>query len=348
MKLKEISSLIQGHLMGEEEKEIHGVGSLEDASRGEITFLEKTNQLQHLQKTSASAIILPDTLKETLENCFSDSQFKERGLSLLWVKNPRLAFLKVMEVFKKEETDFWKGIHPTVLIGKGTRIDPTVSISPYGVIGDGAVIGTRSQIGSFVHIGTGVKIGSDCLIYPHVTIREEVEIGDRCILHPGVVLGSDGFGYVEEGSIHRKVPQMGKVIVEEDVEIGANVTIDRGTLGVTRIGKGTKIDNLVQIAHNVEIGEGSILAAQVGIAGSTKIGKRVVFGGQAGLVDHLTIGDEVQICAQAGVTKSFPEKTTISGYPARPHAQAMRIYAAMQRLPELLKKLENLLKSNLK
>ena len=344
MKLKEITSLLKGHLTGESEKKIQGVGSLEEAQRGEITFMEKAHHLSLLQKTHASAVILPEDLKETFQNQIDKNQTPQRGPSLLWVKNPRLAFLQVMKLFWKEE-NFGEGIHPTVLIAEGTKIDPTVAVSPYGVVGGGVEIGARSRIGPFVYIGPNVRIGSDCLIYPHVTLMEGVEIGDRCILHPGVVLGSDGFGFVQDGSAHRKVPQMGKVILEKDVEVGANVTIDRATLGVTRIGKGTKIDNLVQIAHNVEIGEDSLLAAQVGIAGSSKIGKRVAFGGQSGLADHLIIGDEVQIGAQAGVTKSFPKKTVISGYPARPHAQAMRVYAAMQKLPNLIKKIEKLLKS---
>lgn len=345
MNLKEIASLIDGTLDGKGGDEIRGVGPLEEAERGEITFLEKSSQLLHLKKTKASCVILPLDLRENYENDFKTHPLPHEFPTLLWVKNPRLAFLQVMERFQPQG-EFQAGIHPTVLMGREIRLDPTVSISPYGVLGDHVEIGARTRVGPFAYMGQGVRIGSDCLLYPHVTLLEGVEIGNRCILHPGIVLGSDGFGFVPLGNAHRKVPQMGQVIIEDDCEVGANVTIDRATLGATRIGRGTKIDNLVHIAHNVEIGEGCLIAAQVGIAGSTKIGKRVLFGGQAGLVDHIRIGDEVQIGAQAGVTKSFPEKTTISGYPARPHHQAMRIYAAMHRLPELLKKIEKLLKNN--
>jgi UDP-3-O-[3-hydroxymyristoyl] glucosamine N-acyltransferase len=343
MKLKEIASLVKGHLTGNDGVEITGVSSLEDAQRGEITFLEKSKQLSHLQKIKASAVILSEDLSESFKSLYSSNQINSKGISLLWVQNSRLAFTQVMELFRKEE-DFGKGIHPTVILGKGNRIDPSAVIAPYAVLGENVEIGSGTLIGSFAYIGSDVRIGSNCLIYPHVSLMKGVEIGKRCIIHPGAVIGSDGFGFIPDGAAHRKVPQLGNVVLEDDVEIGANVTIDRATLGTTRIGKGAKFDDLVHIAHNVEIGEGSLLAAQVGIAGSTKIGKKVIFGGQAGLVDHLDIGDEVHIGAQAGVIKSFPPKTVISGYPARPHAQAMRVYAAMQKLPELIKKIEKLLK----
>ena len=186
------------------------------------------------------------------------------------------------------------------------------------------------------------EIGKDCLVYPNVTIREDVKIGDRVIIHSGAVLGSDGFGFAKDGEVYRKIPQIGNVVIEDDVEIGANVTIDRATTGTTHVGKGTKIDNLVQIAHNVVIRENCILVAQVGIGGTTEIGKGATLAGQAGVIGHIKIGDGAVVAAQAGVTKSVPADTMVSGYPAREHNQAKRIYASFQKLPDLIKRVAEL------
>jgi UDP-3-O-[3-hydroxymyristoyl] glucosamine N-acyltransferase len=212
-----------------------------------------------------------------------------------------------------------------------------IGIGPFAVIEEGAKVGDRSLILAGTYVGKDASIGEDCLIYPHVTIREEVEVGDRVIIHCGVVLGADGYGFVSDGDVHRKVPQVGNVVIESDVEIGANSTIDRATNGTTRVGRGTKMDNLVMIGHNVVIGENCLIVAQVGIGGSARIGANVTVGGQVGIVGHIKVGDGVVIGAQAGVIGDVPANTTVSGYPAREHGQARKVYACTQKLPDLLK-----------
>ena len=217
-----------------------------------------------------------------------------------------------------------------------------IDVAAERVIEGGVVIGDRTTILPGTCILRHSRIGSDCLIYPNVVIREYTEIGARVILHGGVVLGSDGFGFMTEGSVLHKVPQIGRVVLEDDIEVGANTCIDRATTGTTRVRRGTKIDNLVQVAHNVEIGEVSLLCAQVGVSGSTQVGSRVKLAGQAGLVGHIRIGDGAVVGAQGGVTKSVPPETCVSGYPARPHAAAVRQQAALARLPELLDELREM------
>ena len=204
------------------------------------------------------------------------------------------------------------------------------------------MIGDRTTILPLVAICEGARIGADCLLFPHVTIREHCEVGDRVIIHSGAVIGSDGFGYAKDGATHHKIPQIGIVRIEDDVEIGANSTVDRATTGITLIKRGSKLDNLVQVAHNVVIGEDSILAAQVGVSGSTELGRNVVLAGQAGLVGHIKIGDGAKVGAQGGVTKSIPPDTSVSGYPAREHGHSKKIYAATARLPEMMKEFRRL------
>jgi UDP-3-O-[3-hydroxymyristoyl] glucosamine N-acyltransferase len=227
-------------------------------------------------------------------------------------------------------------IAPTARIGSGVHIGPNVVIEEGTAIGDGSTI----LAGSYV--GRDTEVGAGCLIYPNATIREEIRIGSRVIIHSGAVIGSDGFGFVREGEVYRKIPQIGTVVIEDDVEVGANVTIDRATTGTTVVGKGTKIDNLVQVGHNVTIGENCILVAQVGIGGSTQLGNGVTMAGQAGAVGHITIGEGATVGAQGGVHKSIPTGMTVSGYPAREHTQANRIYASLLKLPELLKKVADI------
>jgi UDP-3-O-[3-hydroxymyristoyl] glucosamine N-acyltransferase (EC 2.3.1.-) len=250
----------------------------------------------------------------------------------------------MISLISPEDTKHPKGIHKTAIIAKSVKLGKGVAVGPFCVIEEGAQIGDRSVIYASCYIGYKTKIGKDCLIYPKISIRDKITIGDRVIIHGGTVIGSDGFGFATVKGLHHKIPQIGTVVIEDDVEIGANVTIDRARFDKTIIGRGTKIDNLVQIAHNVVVGENSIIVAQAGISGSTVIGNNVTLAGQAGLVGHITIGDGAIVAAQAGVTKSVPPNTMVSGYPAREHESARKVIACVQRLPELVETIRDLKK----
>jgi len=227
-------------------------------------------------------------------------------------------------------------VDPSVVLGGG------VSVGPNAVIGPGCRIGDRTVVGPGCILGEDVTVGSDCLLHPGVVVRERCTVGDRCILHPGVVLGSDGFGFATVDGVHHKVPQVGTVVLEDDVELGANVCVDRGALGETRIGRGTKVDNLVQIAHGVTVGKGCLLVAQVGISGSTVLGDHVVMAGQSGVAGHLKIGNRVVATAKAGVVRNVPDGTMVSGFPARPHREWLRDAAALRRIEALRQKVREL------
>jgi len=328
MTLKEIAEAVSGKLSGDGNLVIEGVGSLTEAKKGEITFLASPRYRNQVSKTKASAIII-------------DEEVELPKIPSIRTKNPYLAFSRVMNVLVPPKKPA-AGIDKTSILGKRVKLGKDIAIGAYVVIGNGVVIGDRTVIFPGTYIGDKVVIGKDGLIYPNVTVREEVIIGDNVIIHPGAVIGSDGFGYATEEGKHHKVPQVGTVEIEKGVEIGANVTIDRATLGKTIIGQGTKIDNLVQIGHNVRIGKNCLIVSQVGISGSTAIGDNVILAGQAGLVGHITLGDNAIVGAQAGVTKSVPANTTVSGYPAREHRAARKINAQLVRLPKLYEQIKEL------
>ena len=328
--LKEIARLVGGKIVGDENIAIAGVAGIEEAGKGEITFLDDKKTPALLETTRAAAVIV-------------GREVREAKVPLIQVENPYLAFTRVMRSLSPQRKPA-RGVHPSAIIAGGADLGKGVSIGAYSVIEKDVRIGDNTTIYPLVYVGQGSKIGEDCLIYPRVMIREGIEIGNKVIIHSGTVIGSDGFGYISHEGRHYKVPQIGQVVIEDDVEIGASVTIDRATLGKTWIKRGVKIDNLVQVAHNVVIGEDSIIIAQVGISGSTEIGKGVTLAGQAGLAGHIKIGDKAIVGAKAGVTKSVPPKTVVSGYPARPHAQSKRIEAGISRLPELYKMVQGLKK----
>lgn len=320
--LREIAEFIDGKVLGNEGIVITGVSGIKEATEGDITFLANPKYFPLIEKTAASAIITSGDIQTTAK-------------PIIRTTNPSLAFAKVISLFAPSEVAHPKGIHPTAILGKNVSLGNNVAVGPYVVIEDNVSIGENTIIYSACFLGHHSKIGADTLIYAHVSIREYITIGSRVIIHSGTVIGSDGFGFATIKGLHHKIPQIGTVEIGDDVEIGANVTIDRARFEKTVIGRGTKIDNLVQIAHNVVIGENSIIVAQVGISGSTNLGKNVTLAGQAGVVGHISIGDNAVVMAQSGVSKSIPADTMVWGYPAKPAEIAKRINACVQRLPSL-------------
>lgn len=331
LRLSEVSKRLGVPLHGDGSIEIKGVAPIRDAGEGDLTFLGNARYEMYLATTEASAIIMP--LSSAPPGC---------RFAVLASEHPYVDFLKVLRIFAEDRVLLPKGIHPSALIAPGVDIGAEVAIGPNVVIEEGSSLGERTAALAGSYIGRNVRVGSDCLVYPNVVIREECVIGDRVIIHSGAVIGDDGFGFVRDGETIRKIPQIGNVVIGDDCEIGANTTIDRATTGTTRIGRGTRIDNLVMIAHNVEIGENSILCGQVGISGSTIVGSDVTLAGQVGIVGHVEIGDRVRVGAQGGVTKSIPDGTEVSGYPALPHPQARRIYASMRGLPDMIRLVRDL------
>jgi len=328
-KLGELAALVGGRLEGDAELVIHGVAGIREAQPGDITFVANARYEEFVGATRASALLAAPGL--------------QADIPLIRTDNPYFAFFQVLNLFAGDAAARYpRGVHPQAVVERDVTLGTDVSIGPFCHIGAGAVIGDGTTLLGGVFVGEKARIGTRCLIYSHVTIREECRLGDRVILQPGVVIGSDGFGYARHGAIYHKIPQVGCVVIEDDVEIGANSCVDRATTGETRIKRGTKIDNLVQIAHNVVVGENTVLAAQVGISGSTEVGDCVTMGGQAGVAGHVTIGDRVMVGGSAGVTKSVPPDTMVSGYPAREHSAARRIYAYIALLPELFKRVKNI------
>lgn len=316
-----------GKLWGDATVEVTGLAGIKEAKVGDLTFVANPKYRDFLNVTKASAAIVG--LTETRST-----------LPLILVNDPYLAYQKVASVLFIPHHSVATGVHPTAIVAEDARIGTGCAIGAYVVIEQDAEVGNAVILYPFVYIGAKAKVGEKSVFYPHASLREECEVGKRCILHNGAVIGADGFGFAtDQQGIHRKIPQVGNVVLEDDVEVGANTTVDRAALGSTVIKSGTKIDNLVQVGHNVVIGRGCLLAGQVGISGSTEIGDQVAIGGQAGLIGHIKIGDQARIGAQAGVTKSVPPNVSVSGYPARPHLEAKRREAAALRLPEALKRI---------
>ena len=322
-RLSEIAAAIGATIEGEGDPVITGAAGIKEAAPGQITFLANPRYRSFAADSLAAAIIVgPDYVSEG-------------PLLLVRAADPYVAYIKVLRMFGADRPERIPGIHPTAVVEAGSRLGSDVSIGAHVVVETGAAIGNRVTLMPGVFVGRDTTIGDDSFVYPNVTIRERCTIGRKVVVHPGTVIGSDGFGHARDGACFLKVPQLGTVVIEDDVEIGANVTIDRATTGVTHIATGVRIDNLVQIAHNVTIGEHSIICAQVGISGSTEIGRRVTLAGQAGLAGHIRIGEGAMVGGQAGVTKSVQPGARVSGYPATEHDQALRIQAHTRKLPEL-------------
>ena len=331
MKASAVAQVVNGRLEGGDDPEITGVAPLEHAGPSDLSFLADARYLPYLERSSAGVILVRDALEERVAD--------ERTRIVVGDVHRALATL-LPHLYPERPPE--PGIHPTAVIGEGVRLGRDVSVGPYAVVGRGTRIGDRARIGAQVVIGEGCELGEDVVLHPHVTLYNGVRIGARSIVHSGARLGVDGFGYVFVDGRHQKVPQVGRCEIGEDVEIGANSTVDRGSIGATVVGDGVKIDNLVHLGHNVRVGDLSILIAQVGVAGSTKLGRGVTLGGQVGVSGHVTIGDGATLAAQAGVFGDVPAGVTYSGYPARPHKEALRAQASLFRLPRLMKRLRAL------
>ncbi len=330
--LQQIQQQIGGDLAGSGGIIISGVNSLELAKPGDITFAENKRYLELAQKTQASAIVVSE-----------DFPVLERP-GLLRVANPKQSFIAIMSMFARKSVDF-SGIHPAAVISEqSVHLGKDVAIAAVAVIGDNVTIGDATSIESGTHIGNGVKIGKHCQIGPNVTILSDVTIGNNVIIHAGTVIGGEGFGYFWDGRKQQKIPQLGGVQIDDDVEIGCNSCIDRATFGLTRIRQGVKIDNLVQIAHNNDIGEHSIIVSHVGLSGSVTLGKRVTLAGQVGVADHVHIGDGATAAARTGVSKDIQAGQVVWGAPNRPIKQVMKEFACIARLPRLFEQVKQLAK----
>lgn len=326
---REIAALTGGTLAGDPDVVLTGVAGIKEAQPGDVTFIASPKYAGALKTTRATAIFFPQSMAAA-----------GVGLpaTLILVADPMAAFAALVQKVAPPPVKHAPGIHPTAVIAPTAKLGQDVSIQPHVVIEPEAVIGDGTVIGAGSYIGHRCVLGQQCRLYPRVTLREDTRLGDRVLLHGGVVLGADGFGFEQAEGRHKKIPQLGNVAIGDDVEIGANTTVDRARFGTTRIGKGTKIDNLVQIGHNCIIGEHCIICGLVGMAGSTTIGNYVTIAGQVGIAGHLTIGDKAIVMAQAGVAKDVEPGAIVLGSPAIPHKKFKRIYAASLRLPDLVAK----------
>ena len=327
--LAELIEEIDGEIHGDPHKIIRGIAPFDKAGIDDITFADSPKILKQVSETKAGAVIVPKKFQQ------------EVATNLIKSDNPRLAFAKIMNLCFPAALPS-ESISPKAFIGQNVSFGKDVCIGPFAVIEDNATIGSRVTIHPHVVVGNRVTIGDDGVIYPNVTILDRCVIGNRVIIHSGTVIGSDGFGFVPDGEKHYKIPQLGIVQVDDDVEIGACNTIDRATFGKTWIKSGVKTDNHVQIAHNVVVGENTLIVAQVGIAGSATIGKNVILAGQAGVGGHISIGDYVTVGPQAGVARSVPEGQVVSGTPEMPHKLWLRVSQMIPRLPELKRKINDI------
>jgi UDP-3-O-[3-hydroxymyristoyl] glucosamine N-acyltransferase len=327
--VRQIATQLGATFEGDGEVLVRGVAGIRDATPGQLTFIANAKYFSEIKNTRASVLIVPEGAEIEFRPIIRSAQ-------------PKLAFIKTMELFISAKPKLVPKIDPTAVIGKNVSLGKDIYLGAYVVIEDDVSLGDNTVIYPGSYIGRQSKIGANTFIFPNVTIWEAVNIGNRVTIHSGTVIGCDGFGYTEANGIQYKMPQLGTVVIEDDIEIGANVTIDRATLGKTWIKKGTKIDNLVHIAHNVVVGEHAVIVAQVGISGSVEIGDRVTLAGQSGIAGHIKIGAGTTVAGRSGVTKSIPANICVSGFPARLHRQEQKTQAYVQRLPKLIEKVRAL------
>jgi len=324
----EIATIVQGEVLGDGTVNLTGLAAADSARAGELTFAEKEPQFRAAEQGGATAILAP-------------APFASECKTVIRVANPRIAFAKVLPLFHPAQ-HFMPGCDPSARIAATAHIDPSAHVGPHCVVGEEVTIGARSVLMGGNHICSGSRIGEDARLYPNVVLCDRTQIGDRVTIHAGTVIGSDGYGYVFDQGTHRKVLQVGNVVIHNDVEIGANAAIDRGALGSTVIGAGTKIDNLVHVAHNVVIGRHCLIMGQVGFAGSTHLGDYSVVASQSGIAGHLKLGPQSTVGAKSGVMRDVPPKGTVLGIPAQPDKQTKRQWIAMQQLPETVRRVREL------
>lgn len=324
----QIAGQVNGEVLGDGSMEITGLAPANAARPGDLTFAEKESYFAAAEASLASAILVPEG-------------FVSSTKVLIRVANPRIAMARVLPLFFPPE-QYPSGIDPTARISASAQVDATASIGPNCVVSDGVRIGARSVLMGGNHLGRNCQLGDDVVLFPNVVVYTRCLIGHRVSIHAGTVIGSDGYGYVFDAGCHRKILQVGNVIIHDDVEIGANTAIDRGALGSTVIGQGTKIDNLVHIAHNVIIGRHCLVMGQAGFAGSTRLGDYCVIASQSGIAGHLQLGNQATVGAKSGVMRDIPDKGTVLGIPAYPDKQTKRQWIALQQLPEMVRRLREL------
>lgn len=331
MKASEIAQLVEGRFQGAADPDLVDVAPLDRAGPDQLSFLADPKYLPYLEGAQAGAVLIAESL--TMRGSTT--------LPRIVVRDVHHALATLLQRFHPEPAR-QPGIHPTAILGNEVRLGEAVSIGPYAILDAGVVVGAGSRIGPHSVLGEGCRLGMEVVLHPGVTLYRGVEVGDRTIIHSGARIGSDGYGYRLVEGAHRKVPQVGRCVIGNDVEIGANTTIDRGSVGDTEIGDGVKIDNLVHIGHNVRVGPHTLIVAQVGVSGSATIGGHVTLGGQVGVNGHTRIGDGIVIAAKSGVWGNLIEPGIYSGSPARPHKEALRTQAGLARLSDLLRRLRSL------
>ena len=332
VRLRDLADQLDAELIGDGEVMISGAAGIDHAGAEDITFLARTSLIPVLADCPAAAVIVGRDV--------------EVDRPALRVREPYKTFCLLLERLATPlDRVFPPGIHATAVVDPSAEVAPDACLGPYVVVGAGSRVGRRSRLGAHVVLECDTVVGEDCIIYPHVVVRERCRLGDRVILHPGCILGADGFGFLPGPAGLIKIPQIGLVVLEDDVELGAGTCVDRATTGTTLIGQGTKLDNLVQIGHNVRIGRHSVFCAQTGISGSCQIGNGVTMGGQVGVKDHTKVGDNAQVAAMSGLHKDVAAGETVFGIPAQNAADAMRIVTSLNRLPELVRKVRRLEKA---
>ena len=329
--VRQLAERVRGEVLGDADLPIFHARTLADAQPGDITFVADAKHLAEWHTSRASAAVVPASVPVN-------------GRPIIRVSDPLMAFAQIVKDFRHRPDDAHASIDPTAHVHPTAKLASGVTVGPFAVVGEGTEIGANSVVHAGAVVGRFCKLGADVTLFPHVVLYDDCTLGDRVRIHANAVIGADGFGYRMENGRHVKVPQLGSVEIEDDVEIGAGTTIDRGTFGPTRIGAGTKIDNQVQIGHNCQIGKHNIFVSQVGIAGSVTTGEYVVMGGQVGIADHVTVGDRAQLGAGTGSFRDVPADSRLLGVPATPQPEQVRIWVSLARLPEALRDIQRLKK----